>query len=485
MNKLIKNELTKIFKKKSIYITFILILLFMVFINGMNKYGESLISNMVSSRYTKEYLEKEIKNIEENNIQDQGYLTHLKAQLEVFKLKEKYNKDSWQVAVIDEKISMQLIELASMDSKEPGNAQTRQKLEEEYAENLKRLENDDWKSFAQADLSSIQNQLKEQKLAEQQMTDRTQKRSIEQNIKTLEIQEQVEKWRLEKSIGYGTDYFHQALNKYYSYHVNLIQLQSNGEETFSTKQQCQDLQAKIAEQKYSIETMRQTARNDDTRGMVMGFFSNYGLFIAIIVIMVAGSIVSEEFNKGTIKLLLVRPYKRTKILCAKFITVLIMLVISIVVMALAQTLIGGILFGWESLELPATIYHYETQTLETLSLVKYFGIQALCNLPMYLLLATLGFTISIAFNTTPIAIIIPLLGYMVSSIINQLAIGYNVNWLKYFVTLNWDLSTYIGGGLGLMEGLNMMFSSIVCAVYFIIMLIISFVIFKKRDIKNV
>ena len=30
--------------------------------------------------------------------------------------------------------------------------------------------------------------------------------------------------------------------------------------------------------------------------------------------MIAGTIVSEEFNKGTIKLLLVRPYSRNKIL---------------------------------------------------------------------------------------------------------------------------------------------------------------------------
>ena len=38
------------------------------------------------------------------------------------------------------------------------------------------------------------------------------------------------------------------------------------------------------------------------------------IFILIISIVISGSIVSTEFDKGTIKLLLVRPFKRNKIL---------------------------------------------------------------------------------------------------------------------------------------------------------------------------
>ena len=61
--------------------------------------------------------------------------------------------------------------------------------------------------------------------------------------------------------------------------------------------------------------------------------------------MIAGTIVSEEFNKGTIKLLLVKPYTRNKILLSKFITTLIMIVFVIIVTITMQILIGGVLFG--------------------------------------------------------------------------------------------------------------------------------------------
>ena len=52
----------------------------------------------------------------------------------------------------------------------------------------------------------------------------------------------------------------------------------------------------------------------NARGMLVNFFSHYEIFIVIIIVMIAGTIVSEEFNKGTIKLLLVRPYKEQQYL---------------------------------------------------------------------------------------------------------------------------------------------------------------------------
>ena len=37
------------------------------------------------------------------------------------------------------------------------------------------------------------------------------------------------------------------------------------------------------------------------KNMLQDFFSQFGILIVVMVVMVAGSIVSEEFNKGTIK----------------------------------------------------------------------------------------------------------------------------------------------------------------------------------------
>ena len=79
------------------------------------------------------------------------------------------------------------------------------------------------------------------------------------------------------------------------------------------------------------------------------------LFIIITIVLIAGAIVSDEFNKGTIKLLLVRPFNRAKILLAKFITVLITVLFVMILTVILQFIVGGIFFGFESLSIPAVV----------------------------------------------------------------------------------------------------------------------------------
>ena len=201
--------------------------------------------------------------------------------------------------------------------------------------------------------------------------------------------------------------------------------------------------------------------------------------------MIAGTIVSEEFNKGTIKLLLVKPYTRNKILLSKFITTLIMIVFVIIVTIIMQILIGGVLFGFDSLGMPVVEYNFNTNSLQEINIFVYLIIQTLTQLPMIILLAVLAFAISTIFSNSALAITISLLGYMSTAIINQLVMAYNLGFMKYFVTMNWDLSMYLFGGLPLMEGMNMTMSIIICIAYFLIMMIPTFVIFKKRNIKNI
>ena len=201
--------------------------------------------------------------------------------------------------------------------------------------------------------------------------------------------------------------------------------------------------------------------------------------------LISGAIVSEEFNKGTIKLLLVRPYSRLKILLAKFITVIITVLFTIVITIFLQLIVGGIFFGFDSLSIPAIVYNYQTNSLIQINIAKYVSIIALGKLPIYILIGTLAFVLSTLFNNTGVAITISLLGYMASSIVNQFAYYYNIKWLKFFVTPNWDFTQFLYGKLPQMEGLTMPFSLIICIIYFAIMMIPAFVVFKKKNIKNI
>ena len=74
---------------------------------------------------------------------------------------------------------------------------------------------------------------------------------------------------------------------------------------------------------------------------------------------------------------------------------------------------------------------------------------------------------------------------MGSEVINLVALSYGWNWIKYFVTPNWDLSQYLFGGSPMFRNMSVEFSITICAIYFVIMLVASIVTFKKRNIKNV
>ena len=201
--------------------------------------------------------------------------------------------------------------------------------------------------------------------------------------------------------------------------------------------------------------------------------------------MIAGGMISDEFSKGTIKLLLVRPYSRNKILFSKLIVCFLMLIFIIAFTAGSQFVIGGIIHGFDSTTVPAVIYNYNTRQIETMNIAIYICITSIAKLPIYILLMTLAFACSTIFVNTAVSIVIPLLGYMGAAIINQLALLYDIKILRYFVTPNWDLSQYLFGGLSNFEGLTMPFSIIVCLVYLLIMIVTSFIVFKKRNIKNV
>ncbi len=209
------------------------------------------------------------------------------------------------------------------------------------------------------------------------------------------------------------------------------------------------------------------------------------MFIIITDVIIVGTIVSEDFIKGTIKLLLVRPYSRNKILFAKFIAVLFTIVFIIIAITVMQFIIGLLFYGASSLKIPQIIYNHNTGKIEENNLALAILKECLGRFPLYVLIGTLAFSISAMLNNTAVAITVSLLGYMSSNIINQITYNFNVKWIKYFVTPNWDLTQMFNGKLHSIEGISILFSITICLIYFAVLIIPSFIVFKKKNIKNI
>ena len=486
MSSLIKNELTKIFKKKGIYITLLVIFAFVILTNCIYKYFYNDSNYSYYSNGYIDYINEEISKLDPSKPSDTSMYIEYKTVLDVYEMLKKYDENSWQGHVINTQVYSYISERNTYLYGIDKNEEKVEEINQEINKIVERLDQDDWKYFAKEEQRLAEEKVKKLEETIKNVEDKQQLESLETELINAKIDLEVANYRVEKEIKYGNDYLNTALSKYQNDSKAVEQAKNSKQElTYAEKQEYNtNLESKEVS-KYIIENNVDVNKTNDIRGIFKNFFSEYGLFIIVMVIMIAGTIVSEEFNKGTIKLLLVKPYSRNKILFAKFITMLIMIVFSFVSVIAMELVIGGITFGFDSLSIPVVEYNFTNNTLVEMNIFSYLGIEILTNLPIVILLATLAFALSTIFTNSAVAIALPLLGFMGAQVINMLAIQYNVNFMKFFVTLNWDFSAYLFGNLPMMEGLTAGFSAVICIVYFLIMIIPTFIIFKKKNIKNI
>lgn len=290
--------------------------------------------------------------------------------------------------------------------------------------------------------------------------------------------------RIDKNIPYGNNFLNDAIDV----RINTVGMDRNLNEPNMSYQDKVSKQKMIEESeiaKYILETKQDVEKQASLRGILLSVFDEYSIFIIIFIIMIAGGIVSSEFEKGTVKMLLVKPYKRGKILLAKYIVSLLMILFIFVITVVFQVIVGGVVFGFDSLSIPAVVYNFNTNSVVTYNMFEYVLIIAVNKLPIYVLLTTLAFALSSIFANTVIAVVLPILGNVASAVINQLASMYSIRQLAVFPTLNWDFTQFLFGRLPAYEFTSWGFAVCVCVVYWVIMVSVAWIAFRKREIKNV
>ncbi len=211
--------------------------------------------------------------------------------------------------------------------------------------------------------------------------------------------------------------------------------------------------------------------------------------VAVFMIIVAGSSISTEISKGTIKFLLFTPNKRWKILLSKIISAVIILVALTVIFSLLSVLIGNIFF-----EDAGTIYVYisngEVNSLSNLVYAVLYFLACDIAILVYMLFA---FMLSTITRNTALSVGISIACYIGSGIIMELLNYYiTADWVKYIPFNNLDIvdkiftnTTLYTTSLSASEYLSNVsigFSLSVLGVCSILMLVTMFDSFNKRDV---
>ena len=485
MGSLIKNELIKIFRKKSTYIVLIILALFVVLTNFIYKYMMSMINqgNYNTSDQYIEYAREQLNNI--NPESDRENYIQLKTDVDFYELMKQFDENSWQIYIINRDFQGYLFNVNvykyGTDADKEGITENPQEV---YNRELNKLKNGDWKQYVQEEIVQIEEELSATKDQKQMVKNEKIAKELDNTIAMLETKLELTKMRIEKDIPYGQNFMNDAIEARirsagidYNYNDKSL--------SYQEKRAKQEALEEYETSKYIIENRQDVKNYSSVRGVLLNMFDEYSIFLVIFVVMIAGGMVSSEMEKGTIKMLLVKPYKRWKILLAKYIVSLMMILFIFVVTMLMQILIGGIIFGFDSLSIPAVVYNFNTNSLETYNLFKYLGILALSKLPIYILLGTLAFAVSCIFGNTVLAIVLPIIGNIGGAIVSSLLTMHPIKQLAIFPTLNWDFSQFLFGKLPQYEFTNLGFATGVCICYWVIMVVAGWFAFNKKEIKNV
>lgn len=489
MFKLILIELKKIFHKKSIFVMMIIILIFsllnnILFYTDYDNDGNYKYLEKDDLKEEKEKLKKELEKYNFDNESEVSMYVTLKTKLDVIDIKEKFKVNTWQYKKIEDYLYIVLenINIYTYQVKDEILLDNSKKELEDY---LNKLNGNDWEYFVNKD---IEGKNKEINVLDKQLeltTEEKERLKIKDLIDNKKDEIKILVYRLENNIRYDNSYLNNSLNivlesenriKYYEGKRNL---------THKEKYEYQLEKESFYINKYILDNKQNYNKQNNLSYQLRTIVDDYEIFVVIIILIIASTIVAEEIQQGTIKLLLIKPYSRGKILLSKYFAVIITLLIVILYLILLQLIIGGFIFGFSSLKIPVIVYNFSEECIFEYNIFIYMLIRVLTKIPMLIMLISISFCFSTVINNISTSITLPLFIYIFTSSINYFIVEYKINIFKYFINVNWDFNNYLFGKVSEINGLNFNFSLIIWFIYFIIIMVFTYLNFKNKNIRNI
>ena len=198
----------------------------------------------------------------------------------------------------------------------------------------------------------------------------------------------------------------------------------------------------------------------------------------IVASILSADIVSREYTNGTIKLLLIRPHCRSKILFSKYMAVAIGSFLILMLLFGTGYSVNAILYGIGDFDRTDLFLNAAGQVTEKnvfMQVIKLYGLSFFSVLSY----ATFSFAISTVVRKSALAVAASLLLMIVGN--SMIEATTKIVWLKYLPFANSDFSLYIFQ-LSPRPEMTMGFSLSVLVFYMILFVGLSWAVFTRRDI---
>lgn len=200
--------------------------------------------------------------------------------------------------------------------------------------------------------------------------------------------------------------------------------------------------------------------------------------VIIFAIVIAADVVSSEYTNGTIKLLLIRPHSRTKILFSKYIAVILFSLFLLLILFITGYNVNAFFYGTGDLNRTDLFLNPEGQVTEMNVFIQVMKMYGFSFFPI-LSYATLAFTLSTILCNSALAVGVSLFMMIVGN--SMIEATTKIAWLKYLPFANSDISLYIFH-LPPRPEMTLGFSLSVLLVYIVIFFGVSWAIFIWRDV---
>jgi ABC-type transport system involved in multi-copper enzyme maturation permease subunit len=222
-------------------------------------------------------------------------------------------------------------------------------------------------------------------------------------------------------------------------------------------------------------------------------FLDYSIIVALFAVLLGGWIMGSEFQLGTIRLLLIRPKTRTKILMSKFIAALIVCLAIYIIGSIVNIIANGICFGFSDYAFP----NYSVSG-ETGFFAVYLPEFISCSVSIIFAFCV-AFMLSMLIKNIAVSIIIPVVCFIGCFLaMNTLAGSRIMEWIAYTPIPYVQLSSFFmphststtystNPVLTLIQRgvpLDLTYGIIMLLVLGALCVFISIISFRKKDITN-
>lgn len=208
--------------------------------------------------------------------------------------------------------------------------------------------------------------------------------------------------------------------------------------------------------------------------------SSFTLLVFVFVIISAGSVVSSEFNSGTVKLWMSRPVKRSQLLVSKYVSQLLFMAGLMVLLAILGWALGLFFYGFSGWNTPVLMVHHAHVT--ALSATANIWLVYLLHFCEGLFVLTFAFMLSTITHNTAIAIALTLFLTLTKEIV--LSLSANYHWLTYYPFIHLNLQDLLMGQSSSFGNTthSPTFSIVLLVVYYVLFLAVTWITFNRRDV---